>query len=80
MRFQPGSVADPGQGEQLEASMPAAEIRRVWPYRKGQEKGLLKDLRTGGEHFVEDNTFALGPVLAAYIRFVVFGAQEGEWN
>jgi hypothetical protein len=76
VRFQPGNVGDPGQGEQLEASMPSAEVRRAWPHRKGQEKGLLKDLRTGTEHFLEDNHFTLAPVLAAYIRFVVFGAQE----
>src|SRR3990167_2166462 len=37
VRFQPGNVKlkDLGQPEQLEVSMPKAEIRSIWPERKG---------------------------------------------
>ncbi|MFZ5442884.1 MAG: AAA family ATPase [Myxococcota bacterium] len=80
VRFQRGNVRDPGQGERLEVSMPAAEVRRVWPIRKGQEQGLLKDQRTGTEHLVDVRGFPLSEILAAYIRHVVFGSQEGAWS
>ena len=80
VRFELGNVRTPAQGEKLEASMPSTEVRRVWPTRRGHEKGLLKDLRTGTEHFVDARALQLGPVLAAYVRHVVFGSREDEWS
>lgn len=79
MRFTPGNVTDLGQGEALEATLPAKEIRRVWPTRKGQEFGLLRDLRTDTEHRVAGD-FELGPVLSAYVRHVVFGQEATSWS
>ncbi|MDP1830291.1 MAG: AAA family ATPase [Archangium sp.] len=81
VRFQPGNVKlkELGQPEQLDVSMPNAEIRRIWPTRKGQEHGLLKDLRTGTDHPADADGFVLSHVLAAFVRHRVFGAQESEW-
>jgi ATP-dependent Clp protease ATP-binding subunit ClpC len=81
VRFQAGNVKlkDLGQPEQLEVSMPNAEVRRIWPERKGQEHGLLRDLRTESEHDASRDGFELSEVLAAWLRFRVFGAQESEW-
>lgn len=81
VRFQPGNVKvkNLGQPEQLDVSMPNEEIRRIWPERKGQEHGLLRDLRTGTEHPADPDGFVLSQVLAAWIRHRVFGAQEAEW-
>ena len=81
VRFQPGNVKlkELGQPEQLELTMPSAEIRRIWPTRKGQEQGLLRDLRTDTEHDCTADGFLLSEVLAAWIRFRVFGAQETQW-
>jgi ATP-dependent Clp protease ATP-binding subunit ClpA len=79
VRFSPGNPADLGRGEALEATLPSQEIRRVWPTRKGQEFGVLRDRRTETEHRVTES-FSLGPVLAAYIRHVVFGAAEASWS
>ena len=81
VRFQPGNVKDKelGQPEQLDVSMPNVEIRRVWPTRKGQEHGLLRDLRTDTEHDTTAEGFILSEVLAAFVRHRVFGAQESEW-
>jgi hypothetical protein len=81
VRFQPGKVKlrDLGQPDQLEVTMPNAEIRRIWPERKGQEHGLLRDLRTETEHDCTPDGFSLSEVLAAWIRFRVFGAQETQW-
>jgi hypothetical protein len=82
VRFQPGSTRsrDLGTLEQLETVMPGTEIRRIWPTRKGQEHGLLKDLRTNTEHRATYGGFELGQVLAAWVRFRVFGAQEPAWT
>ncbi len=79
VRFTPGNVTDLGQGEALEATLPAKEIRRVWPTRKGQEFGLLRDLRTDTEHRVAGD-FELGPVLSAYVRHIVFGQEATSWS
>ena len=81
VRFQPGNVKlkDLGQPDQLDVTMPNAEIRRIWPERKGQEHGLLRDLRTDTEHDCTADGFLLSEVLAAWIRFRVFGAQESQW-
>lgn len=78
VRFDPGTPALQ-QGESLEATLPNREIRRVWPTRRGQEFGLVKDLRSGTEHRVAE-TYDYGPVLAAWIRHVVFGAKEPSWS
>jgi ATP-dependent Clp protease ATP-binding subunit ClpA len=78
VRFTPGNVADLGQGEALEVTLPAKEVRRIWPTRKGQEFGLLKDQRTNTEHRVAEH-FELAPVLAAWVRHVVFG-EESSWS
>ncbi len=75
VRFSPGQVDDLGQGEALEVTMPAKEIRRVWPTKTGQEFGVLRDRRTETEHRLT-GSFHLAPVLAAYIRHVVFGSAE----
>jgi hypothetical protein len=81
VRFQPGNVKlkDLGQPDQLELTMPGMEVRRIWPERKGQEHGLLRDLRTDTEHDCTADGFELSDVLAAWIRFRVFGAQETQW-
>ncbi|MFT3706369.1 MAG: AAA family ATPase [Archangium sp.] len=78
VRFQPGqsSAKAMGQPEELEVTMPNTEIRRVWPVRKGQEHGLLKDLRTETEHRCDEHGFNLSKVLAAWVRHRVFGAEE----
>jgi ATP-dependent Clp protease ATP-binding subunit ClpA len=82
VRFQPGNIRakELGTLEQLEVVMPGTEIRRIWPVRKGQEYGLLKDLRTHTEHRATYGGFELGQVLAAWVRFRVFGAQEPAWT
>lgn len=84
VRFSPGIAAELEQGEALDVALPAKEIRRAWPTRKGQEFGLLRDRRTETEHRLS-GTFNLAPVLAAYIRHIVFGsavfgAAEGSWS
>lgn len=80
VRFQPGHTHHKllGQPSDLAESMPTTEIRRIWPTRKGQEYGLLRDVRTQTEHNLEVSArgFHLGPVLAAYVRFRVFNAQD----
>lgn len=80
VRFQPGNVRDLGNRDQLEVSMPNAEIRRIWPVRKGQEHGLLKDLRTETDHPIDPNALVLSPIFAAWVRHLVFGSQESEWS
>jgi hypothetical protein len=61
-------------GAALEAVLPGAEVRRVWPTRAGQEYGVLKDHRTGTEHRV-DGAFDYAPALAAYVRYIVFDGK-----
>ncbi len=82
VRFQAGGVkaSQLGQPSQLEVVMPGAEIRRIWPARRGQEHGVIKDLRTDTEHRCDPEGFDLGRVLAAWVRFRVFGAQEAAWT
>jgi hypothetical protein len=79
VRFQPGKVEPLDQGEALERALPGTEVRRVWPTRKGQPHGLVKDLRTESEHPVE-GPFELGPLLAAWVCLAVFGPQEAPWS
>jgi len=79
VRYSAGASDELPHGEELEVTLPKAEIRRLWPTRKGQEFGMLRDLRTDTEHRI-DGGFELGPALAAYIRHVVFGSAEAPWS
>ncbi|MDX2012996.1 MAG: AAA family ATPase [Myxococcaceae bacterium] len=72
-------AAELPRADTFEAMLPNTEIRRVWPTRRGHEFGVLKDHRTSGEHRVE-GTFHYAPVLAAYVRHVVFEGKGAAWS
>jgi hypothetical protein len=68
----PPELADPATLADLEKHQPTGEIRRVW-----REKGMVEDLRLERRFELgPDGNFELGPMLAAYRRWRVFGAAE----
>ncbi len=63
----------------LYASLPGAEIRRVWPTRKDPPTGMVLDRRTETEHAADAKGFDLEDLLTAYVRHRVLGAED-EWT
>ncbi len=64
--------------EQLDSVLPANEIRRLWPLRKDNTPGLVKDLRTETEHRADEADFNLAALLTDYVRMRVLGEEAPE--
>jgi len=79
VRFEPSAVTI-GQlppAHDLARKMPEAEIRKIWPKKRGNE-GLCKDLRTGTEMTSGEELLALDELLNAYMMWRIFGRADGD--